>query len=65
MIFLKELSFCHKLRFSNPYIFATRFSMIFDIKTNRSKSLNVEMFNVYTIRLQKYWAKKIQVRGKT
>ena len=56
IFFWKELIICHKLWFSNPYIFETQWCfklMLFDLTEVISK--------VYDIGIQRYWDEKIRV----
>ena len=50
----KELSFCHKFKFSNPYIFATRWC----------KPMIFQNYQVYDIRLLRYRGETFRVCGK-
>ena len=63
----KELSLCHKLRFSNTYIFATQFRRPQICQTMnfvRSNSLSLKYQGFSTIRLQRYMDQKILIGGK-
>ena len=62
---IKELSLCHKLKFSNPYIFETwccKSLIFYTVGSNNIHSLNIP--KVYDIRLQRSKDFKIRVCGK-
>ena len=62
---VKELSLCHKLKFSNSYIFETwccKSLIFYTVGSNNIHSLNIP--KVYDIRLQRSKDFKIRVCGK-
>ena len=64
----KELSFCHKLRFSNYYNLATRFPrpMIFQtINSGRSNSLNLKYQKFTPSVCKDIWVSKFKFVAKT
>ena len=59
----KELSFCHKLKFHNPYIFETSWCKPLLFQTPIILSNRIHSLNVYNTWLQAYRDQKIRVCG--
>ena len=58
-----ELTFCHKLRFSNLHVFTTQFSRPYIFQTIKSVNSKFEKSQVYTTGLQRYGIWKMLVLG--